>query len=115
MTMTMQDVIDLTRFYLNDQDSASEIWEDTELVMLGNIGVNRVTDIRKDALYDAAGDLITVVPAVDGTSTLSIDGKWKEVVATATAMEALKKQAGQTFNDLKVAALTAQFATLIKV
>lgn len=114
-TMTAQEVIDLTRFFLNDQDSASERWDDDELVMLINIGVDQVTSLRPDALYSATGTLLTITPAVDETSTLSIDSKWKVALANFVAMEALNKQAGQTFNDKKVASLMTQFTTLIKV
>ena len=113
--MTAADVILKVRFYLNDQDTATLRWLDDELWPLVNDAVSQVTRLRPDALYDANGALITVVPAISAGSMLSIDDKWIVPVALFTSAQAMNKQAGQTFNAKKVESFMQQFSLLIKV
>jgi hypothetical protein len=113
-TMTAQNVITKARFFLNDDDSTAERWGDEFMWPLVNDAVNEVTNLRPDALYDATGELITIVPATGPTSTLSIDDAWILPCAIFVAWLALNRQAGQTFNAKQVASLAAQFDKLIK-
>lgn len=113
--MIAQDVIDRSRFYLNDTDSDSFRWRDEELVPLVNDAVSQVVRIRPDALYDTSGALITVVPATGVGSTLSIDDKWNISCALFTASMALNKQAGQVYNEKKATALMTQFTALVRL
>ena len=113
--MTAQNVIDKCRFFLNDDNSSAQRWLDDMLWPLVNDAVVKVTQVRPDSLYSSVNALITITPATSVASPLSIDDKWLIPCALFVAAMALNRQAGQTFNAQKAAAMMEQFSAMVKV